>query len=146
MTNITSQLASGTTCRLMRCGSITYEVLVAFTLLTTLLSLSLSAMVRHGRLLTSEQNYRLALDEVSNQLDRLTALRGNELSPAVKELQLTPFTAERLADAQLVGEIAPTDIGERVTLRLTSRGPNGPKVAMAGWVFHPRSPSNGQAK
>ena len=59
-------------------------------------------MVRHGRLLTSEQNYRLALDELSNQLDRLTALPGNEFSLAVKELQLTPFTAERLSDVKLV--------------------------------------------
>src|SRR5882672_4071612 len=107
MTNITSKPGSLTNIRLRRCGSTSYEVLVAFTLLTTLLSLSLSSMVRHGRLLTSEQNYRLALDELSNQLDRLTALPGNELPLAVKELKLTPFTAERLSDAKLVGEIAP---------------------------------------
>jgi hypothetical protein len=146
MTTNTSKSGSVGKIRLRRCGSTSYEVLVAFTLLTTLLSLSLSSMVRHDRLLKSEQNYRLALDEVSNQLDRLTALPGSELSQAVKELQLTPFTAERLADAKLVGEIAPTDIGQRVTLRLTSRAPNGPKVTMAGWVFHPRSLAGGQAK
>ena len=90
--------------------------------------------------------YRLALDELSNQLDRLTSLPGDELSLAVKELQLTPFTAERLSDAKLVGEIAPTDVGQRVTLRLTSRDPNGLKVSMAGWMFHSRSLSGGQAK
>jgi hypothetical protein len=146
MTTITSKPGSVTNTRLTRCGSTSYEVLVAFTLLTTLLSLSLSSMVRHGRLLTSEQNYRLALDELSNQLDRLTALPSNELSQAVKGLQLTPFTAERLSDAKLVGEIAPTDIGQRVTLRLTSRDPNGLKVSMAGWMFHSRSLPGGQAK
>jgi hypothetical protein len=146
MTTITSKPGSETNIRLRRCGSTSYEVLVAFTLLTTLLSLSLSSMVRHGRLLTSEQSYRLALDELSNQLDRLTALPSNELSQAVKELQLTPFTAQRLSDAKLVGEIAPTDIGQRVTLRLTSRDPNGLKVSMAGWMFLSRSLSGGQAK
>jgi hypothetical protein len=146
MTNVTSKPGSLTNIRLRRCGSTSYEVLVAFTLLTTLLSLSLSSMVRHGRLLTSEQNYRLALDELSNQLDRLTALPGNELSQAVKELQLTPFTAERLSDAKLVGEIAPMDIGQRVTLRLTSQGPNGLKVSMAGWMFPSRSSVGGRAK
>jgi hypothetical protein len=146
MATITSKPGGVTNIRLRRCGSTSYEVLVAFTLLTTLLSLSLSSMVRHGRLLTSEQNYRLALDELSNQLDRLTALPGNELSQAVKELQLTPFTAERLSDAKLVGEIAPTDIGQRVTLRLVSRDPNGLKVSMAGWIFPSRSLSGGQAK
>jgi hypothetical protein len=146
MTTITSKPGSVTNIRLRRCGTTSYEVLVAFTLLTTLLSLSLSSMVRHGRLLTTEQNYRVALDEVSNQLDRLTALPVNELPQAVKELQLTPFTAERLSGAKLVGEIAPTDIGQRVTLRLTSRAPNGPKVTMAGWIFHSRSVSGGQAK
>ncbi len=146
MTHVTSKPASVTTSRLWRCGSTSYEVLVAFALLTTLLSLSLSSMVRHGRLLTSEQNYRLALDELSNQLDRLTALPGNELSLAVKELQLTPFTAERLSDVKLVGEVAPADIGQRVILRLTSRDPNGLKVSMAGWVFHSRSLTGAQAK
>jgi hypothetical protein len=146
MTNVTSKSGSVTNIRLRRCGSTSYEVLVAFTLLTTLLSLSLSSMVRHGRLLTSEQNYCLALDELSNQLDRLTALPGNELSEAVKELQLTPFTAERLSDAKLVGEIATSDIGQRVTLRLTSRDPNGLKVSMAGWMFPARSLSGGRAK
>jgi hypothetical protein len=146
MTNFKSKPGSLANIRLRRCGSTSYEVLVAFTLLTTLLSLSLSSMVRHGRLLTSEQNYRLALDELSNQLDRLTALPGNELSTAVKELQLTPFTAERLSDAKLVGEIAPTDIGQRVTLRLTSRGSNGLNVSMAGWMFPSRSSAGGRAK
>jgi hypothetical protein len=146
MTKITSKPGSVTIGRLGRCGSTSYEVLVALTLLSTLLSLSLSSMVRHGRLLTSEQNYRLALDELSNQLDRLIALPGNELSLAVNELQLTPFTAERLSDAKLVGEIAPTDIGQRVTLRLTSKDPNGLKLSMAGWVFHSRSLSGRQAK
>ena len=146
MTNITSNPRSAINIRLRRCGSTSYEVLVAFTLVTTLVSLSLSSMVRHGRLLTSEQNYRLALDELSNQLDRLTALPGNELPQAVKELQLTPFTAARLSDAQLVGEIAPTDIGQRVTLRLTSRGPNGLQVSMAGWTLPSRSSADGRAK
>lgn len=146
MTTMTLKPGSVPTSRLRRFGSTSYEVLVAFTLLTTLLSLSLSSLVRHGRLLTSEQNYRLALDELSNQLDRLTALRGNELSLAVKDLQLTPFTAERLSDVKLVGEVAPADIGQRVTLRLTSRDPNGLKVSMAGWVFRLRSLTGAQAK
>jgi hypothetical protein len=146
MTNITSNPGSAINIRLKRCGSTSYEVLVAFTLVTTLASLSLSSMVRHGRLLTSEQNYRLALDELSNQLDRLTALPANELSQAVKELQLTPFTAERLPDAKLVGEIAPSDIGQHVTLRLASRGSSGLNVSMAAWVFPSRSSLGERAK
>jgi hypothetical protein len=127
-----------------RPGLSLFEVVVACTLLTSVLSLSLSLLIREGRLLTAERNYRLALDEVSNQLDRLTGLPTNELPRALKRLTVSPFTAARLPGANLVGEMTPADIGHRVTLRLTYGEPHAQTVSMSSWSFSLRSGTGDQ--
>ncbi len=82
-----------------RCAVTSFEVLVAFTLLCSVLGLSTSLIIRHGRLLTAQREYRLATDEVCNQLDRLTGLPADDLPQAVKQLAVSPFTAARLPGA-----------------------------------------------
>jgi hypothetical protein len=130
-----------------RPGTSSIEVLVAFTLLSTALSLSLPLVVRHGRLLESCRHYRLALDELSNQLDRLTALPESDAQVALKQLKPSPFIAAHLPDAELTGQLQPADIGSRLTLRLSWDDiPQRPTtVAMAAWILPavtPHSRSN----
>jgi hypothetical protein len=122
----------------IRHGISSMEALIALMLLSSMLSVSLSLIVRHGRLLAAERNYRLALDELSNQLERLTALPASDLADAMKQLKMSPFTAERLPDAELVGELAAADNGQRVRLRITSNKPSEPAVSMSGWAFNAR--------
>jgi hypothetical protein len=124
----------------IRRGMSSMEALIALMLLSSMLSVSLTLIVRHGRLLAAERNYRLALDELSNQLERLTALPASDLAEAMKQLKVSPFTAERLPDAELVGELAPADNGQRVQLRITSNKPTDPTVSMSGWAFGTRPP------
>ena len=119
----------------IRRGMSSMEALIALMLLSSMLSFSLTLIVRHGRLLAAERNYRLALDELSNQLERLTVLPADELTDAVKQLKLSPFAANRLPDANLVGELSTADNGQRVRLQITSKTANGPTVSMAGWAF-----------
>src|SRR5882724_7546940 len=90
-----------------RTGTSSIEVLVAFTLLSTALSLSLPLVVRHGRLLESCRHYRLALDELSNQLDRLTALPEADAQVALKQLKPSQFIAAKLPGAELSGQLQP---------------------------------------
>ena len=89
----------------------TLDLLVAFTLLVTVISVATPLVVRHGRLLKSHRNYRLALDELSNQLDRLTALPLDELPGAIEQLTPSPFLTERLPGARLSGELQPVESG-----------------------------------
>ena len=63
-----------------RRGTSALEVLVSFILLGGVLAISTPLVVTHGRLLKAQRNYRMALDELSNQLDRLSALPSAELS------------------------------------------------------------------
>ena len=72
------------------------EVIVALTLLVTVLSLSMSLIVRHGRLLIAQRHYRQALDELSNQMDRVTALPADDVPQTLKQLSLSEFAAARL--------------------------------------------------
>jgi ribosomal protein L11 methylase PrmA len=113
------------------------EMLVAFTLLTTALSISLPLVIRHGRLLESCRHYRLALDELSNQLDRITALPATDASSAVAHLSPSKFIADKLSGAKLSGQLQPVDFGERLTLHLSwEETPEHPTtVSLAAWIL-----------
>jgi hypothetical protein len=119
------------------------EVIVALTLLLTVLSLSVSLTMRHGRLLTSQRHYRQALDELSNQMDRVTALTVDDVPQTLKQLSLSQFAAARLSAGKLSAELKPTDIGQRVTLHLTWNEPPEQSVSMTGWIF-PRAEALGE--
>jgi hypothetical protein len=114
------------------------EVLVSLTLLTTVLSVSLPLIVRHGHLLKAQQHYRLALDELSNQLDRLTGIPAEDVPQALKQLTLSSFTAARLVGAKLTTELKPADIGQSVTVRLTWHDSQEQSATMTGWVLPSR--------
>jgi hypothetical protein len=120
-----------------RRGTGTLDLLVAFTLLVAAISVATPLVVRHGRLLKSHRNYRLALDELSNHLDRLQTLPIGELPQAVKQISLSSFVAERLPEAQLSGDVQRLNDAARITLKLSwsevdrDRAP----VTLVAWVF-----------
>ncbi len=89
----------------------------------------------------SQRHYRQALDELSNQMDRVTALPPSEVPQALQELKASEFVALRLPAAGLTGEATPTDIGQRIVLRLTWSERQEQTVAMAGWIL-PSGDSN----
>jgi len=129
--------------RIPRSATTSLEVIVALTLLCGLLSFSTPLVVKHGRLLQAQRNYRLALDELSNQLERLSALPETELEDAVKQLAPSPFATAHLPGAELRGQLDSIDIGRRLTLRLSwdeSERRKAP-VALAAWLPAPRSPA-----
>jgi hypothetical protein len=124
-----------------RRGTGMLDLLISFTLLLTVISASTPLIVRHGRMLKAQREYRLALEEVTNQLDRLTALPFDDLPQAVKQLSPSMFIAERLAHPQLTGELKPAQFGTRITLRLSWHGADHIEapIALAAWAFPKRS-------
>jgi len=101
-----------------RRGTSSFEVLVSFTLLSSVLAFATPLVVRHGRLMAGQRHYRLALDELSNQIERLSAMPADQLSAAVENLAPSEFAAEHLPGAELSGELAAQELGRRLTLRL----------------------------
>jgi hypothetical protein len=120
-----------------RSGASSIEVLVAFTLLSTALSCMLPLVVRHGRLLESCRHYRLALDELSNQLDSLTALPPAEAKFAVAQLMPSQFIAAKLPGAKLTGQLKAADVGDRLILQLSWNDipEHATSVTMAAWIL-----------
>ena len=123
-----------------RLGISSIEALVGFTVLSTAITLSLPLLVRHQRLLESARHYRLALDELSNQLDRLAAIPQADLAAEVNGLTPSSFLVKQLPAAQLTGELKQADIGQRLTLHLTWTDiPRSPtSVSLATWILPPR--------
>lgn len=120
-----------------RRGTGSLDLLVSFTLLMTVMTAVTPLVVRYHRTVKSHRDYRLALDELSNQMELLTALPAAELPETIKKLTPSNFIQERLAEPKLSGELLPADAGTRITLRMTwaeterDRAP----LALAGWTF-----------
>ncbi|MGE3641026.1 MAG: hypothetical protein AB7G28_20890 [Pirellulales bacterium] len=113
------------------------DMFVSFTLLIAAMAVATPLVVRHGRLLESQRHYRIALDELTDQLDRLTALPGDELPQAIERLAPSDFARERLAGAEIKGEVTPADGGQRITLRLvwSEPGRHDAPLTLSGWNF-----------
>lgn len=122
-----------------RRGASMLEVLVSFTLLSAVLAVATPLVVRHSRLLAAHRDYQLALDEVSNQLERLKALPPADLPQAVEQLAPSEFAAAYLKGAELTGELEMADRGQRLTLRLTWDEPQrkSAPVSLAAWIYRP---------
>jgi hypothetical protein len=119
-----------------RRGTTTIELLVSFTLLTTVLGAALPLVVRHGRILNSARQYRMALDELSNQAERITAVSHDAAIETLDELQPSPFAAEHLPGAMLTADLASSDGAERVTLSLSWEEPGrrAAPVSLVAWL------------
>jgi hypothetical protein len=119
-----------------RRGTTTIELLVSFTLLTTVLGAALPLVVRHGRILNSARQYRMALDELSNQAERIASLSHDDAMQAIEEVKPSPFAAEHLPGVELTADLASSEGAERVTLSLSwdEPGRRAAPVSLVAWL------------
>lgn len=122
---------------LSRKGASILEVLVACTLLGAVFSVATPLVIQHNRLLTTHRQYQMALDELSNQLERLTALPAAELPSALEKLAPSESSAAHLHGAKLTGELSEADQGQRLTLHLVWDEPQrqSAPVSLAAWIY-----------
>lgn len=120
-----------------------FEVLVAFSLIATVISLSVPLIVRHGRLLATARHYRLAVEELTNQLERIAALPPADIDAAVADIKVTDFTAEKLPGAELTAEIHDAEWGRRLTLHIVWDEPQRREtpLAMTAWLASIEQPT-----
>ncbi len=122
------------------------EVIVSLSLLMSAMSLSLPLIFQQGRLLVEQRNYRLALDELSNDLDRLSATSVNDLAGALRQLTVSTFTAKRLHHAKFTSDLKAADIGQRLTLTITWKNYHEQSVALTAWIIPRPVPSANTAQ
>lgn len=121
--------------RNFRSGYTMTDLVVGATLLIGLMSFVAPLSVRTGRLWQDSRHYRLALDELSNQLELLTRLDETERVAALENLSVSPQVSSRLPNPVLHAKTIEDEDGTRLVLQLQwdRIGPAGP-VTLVAWI------------
>lgn len=128
-----------------RAGTTLTELVVAAGLLVTVVGLTAGSVGGVARLYRLEQQHRVAVDELSNQLERLTQLTADQARSELEEIELSKWASISLSGGQLSGEVLNDSHGTRVQLSIqwNRLGPAKPLVAVA-WLTQEPSPQLGE--
>ena len=120
-----------------RTGFTLTEALVACTLVGSIGLLLLPIAGRTARVQQQLAHERLALDELSNQLERLSELSLAELQAEALELHVSEETAQSLPDAELKALLSNSQGGWRLSLQLRwdEPGRRDNPLTITTWIF-----------
>jgi len=118
-----------------RTGFALAELIVAATLLLAGLAIVTQGTVQTKRLMQDTRQYNLAIDELSNQLERLTAMASPERAEAISDLQPSEEIRSILVDVSLRAVEIHDDDGNRISMSIEwdRGGPTAP-LTLVGWV------------
>lgn len=120
-----------------RSGFTLLELLVSATLLIALISVVTPLTVRAGRMWQDARGYRLAANELSNQLEDMTLLSDQERQQALDNWTPSEELLRALPEARITGEVIDDANGKRLRLSLGwRRSASSPPLTMVGWI-HP---------
>lgn len=111
------------------------EVLMAATLIVSAIGLIAPLSVRIGRVWQSTRQYRLAFNELANQMEWLTSLDSTSCEAVLPSLRVSDPIADSLPGSQLKGELMSDEDGTRLILRLDwDRGSKSEPLTLVGWL------------
>ena len=120
-----------------RHGTTIIEVIVACSLLGSLMLFIVPSAIRNGHMQQVIRHDRIAMDEVTNQLDRLALLPLNQIKQEVARLTPSEFAVAGLPNPSLSGTLQESEEGYRLALEISWNSP-GRSVApltMATWIY-----------
>ena len=119
----------------LRHGITVIEVVVAATIVVSMIGLFAPLTVRIGRVWQSTRQYRLAFNELSNQMELLTTLRPEQCEAALPLLKLSEGLTDSLPGSQLQGQLLKDEDGIRLILSLDwDRGSKSEPLSLVGWL------------
>lgn len=119
-----------------RSGISHVEFLVSFAVLISTMTFVTTMAVQVNRIWKDIQHDRLAANELSNHLDVLTRLKGNQLITAAEKLTPSIFCQNGLADPRLSATLTSVPFGQRIDLELQwKRLPEPRTVRLSGWAI-----------
>jgi hypothetical protein len=118
-----------------RHGTSATEVIVAATLLLSMIGLVVPTTVRTGRIWRDSRHYQIAMNELSNQFEYLSSLSDAERTSALAKLQVSEQARRSLQDTRLEASLASNEDGLRLTLSLNwDRGVDAMPIKIVGWL------------
>jgi hypothetical protein len=122
--------------RRTRTGFTSTELVVASSLLVAVMAVIGPLTVRNVRLLRDARHQQLALEELSSEMERLTALQGDARVQAIEDLAPSQWLAAAAPDVEIKGEMVDDTDGNRLILSLDWNQPNYPRapVRLVGWL------------
>ena len=119
----------------IRRGTTLTELVVAASLLVGSLGIIAQLTVRTGRLWQDIRHQQLALDELSNQIERLTALDQPLRSAALAELVPSVPIQRTLPSAKLSAETLPDADGTRLVVSINwDRRTKSSPLSLVAWI------------
>ena len=117
------------------------EVLVCATVLTTIMSLVTASSFRISRVWKDIRHEKAALNELSNQLDLLTAQPVEEVKDSIDTLQPSDECLDCLPEPKILGVVQEQpDFGHRLTVSLTWQNHSGQRskpLQLSAWWADP---------
>jgi hypothetical protein len=118
-----------------RRGTTVADLLVAATLLAVMMTTVMTMTVRTGRLRQQTRQQQLALDELSNQLERLISLDADDRKRELASLALSEHLVSLLPGATLTGQSVDDELGTRIELNLRwDQAIQSKPLSLVGWV------------
>lgn len=111
------------------------ELLVAAVVLVSVMSLVTSLCFRISLVWQEIGHRRVAVAELSNQLERLTRMDPEDVPQALALLKPSSLLEQTLLTPQLSGDIVESELGHQIELQLNWRRRHpGKPVELVGWI------------
>lgn len=125
-----------------RRGTTITEFVVACALLGSLMLFVVPSAVRIGRLQQAIRHDRIAMDELTNHMDRLTLLPLDQLQQELDSLTLSEFAVSGLPNPHLSGTLQNSQEGYRLALEISWNRPGRREspLTMATWIYTATTP------
>lgn len=119
-----------------RGGVSSIEFLVSFSVMVTVMTFATSMTLNISRVWRDIEHQRLAVSELSNQLEELVRLSGEDLNQRVSQIEPSEFCNQGLDEPRISAKISSDALGQRIDLELAwKRHPVEKKVRLSGWAI-----------
>lgn len=121
-----------------RHGLLMTELIVAAVLLISTISLLTVFSARTGKLWQDSRHYRLAVEELTNQLEKITSLDEAEIDARLADLRPSAEIEAALPNPRLSGKKVSDDYGRRVVVEIRwDRPGNAKPLSLVAWIAPP---------
>lgn len=111
------------------------EMLVSAVILCTTVTVLTSLLFKCGMIWRDVSFHRVAVHELSAQLEELTLLDADSVGERIEQLEPSAICADRLPEAKLTGTLVEDSLGVRIELSINwKRAVESKPIVLCGWI------------